>query len=568
MSLTITRKPIGHKLNTTDIDAQIIDDGQDNALVYTTSAHGLSDGDYVYIESDLEAYNGFKYVDSIQYDSFKIKESENGDYVPYEQDADISYRTSVLNHGWQCVHLPIVYELESDLWPNNVAEEAYTPNVIDSFQNSNGYVQLNLDRAITGVTALNYVELVGDGDLSGPYQIIEVVHPWAIVINLAYDSTYVFSGYQVVNYYNNYCANVEVWAGLSTPNRWYEKKPFELAATLKFIPDSTGKCLFSVHEIIKGYIETRNNLLLNTLPNNVDFHVGFYIKYYESYDLSDGDTISTETGDVTTDSFIGRAVNAMLPFKTLSSGHLSDYVNEDTYLARWLTLFDRPIAVVDRFFDICFLNQYDGVDILILRNGELFQTISNPGSGVIRVMFIPESGFTEYCLQALTGESTILVSLSGFTNLAGSGDVNWTLGANPSVTVDSSISPESSNYLISEYNFITGAEYTISVNLTQSGLGTFRIAIFDENDNFIDQDSFIVAGNSTESYTFTATEETAKFGFKISGTTDLSLSNLQLVSSQIEITERICIDIIEECSGTFVNDELRLTEGNQYRELE
>lgn len=576
MSLTITRKPIGHKLNTTDIDAQIIDDGQDNALVYTTSAHGLSDGDYVYIESDLEAYNGFKYVDSIQYDSFKIKESENGDYVPYEQDADISYRTSVLNHGWQCVHLPIVYELESDLWPNNVAEEAYTPNVIDSFQNSNGYVQLNLDRAITGVTALNYVELVGDGDLSGPYQIIEVVHPWAIVINLAYDSTYVFSGYQVVNYYNNYCANVEVWAGLSTPNRWYEKKPFELAATLKFIPDSTGKCLFSVHEILKGYIETRNNLLLNTLPNNLDFHVGFYIKYYESYDLSDGDTISTETGDVTTDSFIGRAVNAMLPFKTLSSGHLSDYVNEDTYLARWLTLFDRPMAVVDRFFDISFLNQYDQFDILILRNGELFQTITNPGSGVIRVMFIPESGFTEYCLQAII-DGDISFAMPTPYNIETGDGLEW---VSQSVTIPGAVAGSfESDILAWDVQLITGVVYTFQLSLTHSEVCQFKFVAMDVGNNIMYEETInaLTPPNQNASIDFTAETGMVKVGIyalyaSAGGEPDLTVSVVSISGSgtadDITITERICIDIIEECSGTFVNDGLRITEGNQYRELE
>lgn len=567
MSLTITKQPIGHKLNNTDVDALVIDDGQGNALVYTTSAHGLSDGDYVYIESDLEAYNGFKYVDSIQYDSFKIKDSANGDYAAYQQDADITYRTSVLNHGWQCVHLPIVYEIESDLWPNNVDEEAYTPNVIDSFENQNGYVQLNLDRAITGATALNYIELVGDGDLAGPYQIISVEHAWALVIDLAYDSTYDFSGYQVVDYYNNYNINVEVWAGLQTTNRWYAKKPFELAATLKFIPDSEGKAFFSIHEILRGYIETRNNLLLNTLPNNLDFHVAFYIKCYESYDQSDGELISTTTGSVTTDTFEGRAVNSMLPFKTLYSGHMSDYLNEGSELARWLTVFDRPMAVVDRFFDISFLNQYDGLDILILRNGEAFQTITNPGSGVIRVMFIPETGFSEYCLQAYISGSDQM-SLAGFVSDGGTGEA-WTTGVNPAVNLNFPVTDNSTEVLYADYTFIEGATYTITVFTTVAGSGNLAIRVMDDSLNVLDSGTSSLVGGGNKSFSFTSPAGATKIGFRATGTSlSLSLSNLTIDVENTAITEQICIDIIEECYGTFVNDELRSLENTRLREVD
>lgn len=572
MAIELIRRPLGHKISLLPVSAVIVDNGAGDAVVYVAGGHSLSDGDYVYIESNFDFYNGYKYVDATSYDYFKIQNSENSDPIEYVQDADISLYVSQLNHGWQCVHLPIVYELKSDLYPNNIAEEEYIPNTIVSFENSNGYVKLNLERGITGLQELNFIELVGTGTLAGPYQIISVVQPWAIVINLAYDAGLSFTGYQVVNYYNNYNINVEVWAGLDASHRWVTKKPYELAATLKFIPDSEGNVKFSIHEILKGYIETRNNLTLDTLPNNLDFHVGFYIKYYESYDLSDGETIATENGSTTTDDFEGVAVNAMLPFKSLNSGHMSDYIDGGGELAQWLTLFDRPVAIVDRFFDISFINQYDGFNIVILRNGELFQAITNPGSGIIRVMFIPESGFTEYCLQAFASGSASILSSS----LQNNGDANeaWTLGVQPTVQVSSN---ETSQILYVNYSFISGNDYTVSIPVSYSGgatLAQLRSIIY--NNSFVVQESESIfpagTGSQTMVLTFTAGDGYNKIGFVASMGPFASSKRfnidgpISISVNDVEITEQICIDIVEECGST-MNNVLRITDGDQLRRV-
>lgn len=569
MSLTIIKRPLGHKLNETFVDAVIIDDGSGDALVYTSVAHGLSDGDYVYIESNFDSYNGFFYVDSIAYDSFKIKETEESDFVEFVQYATIQYRTSVLQHGWQAVHLPIVYELESDLWPNNVAEESYTPNNIVSFEDYNGYVKLNLETGIDDATARNWIELVGSEDLAGPYQIIQVLEPWALVINLAYDSGYDFSSYQVVNYYNNYAINVEVWAGLSDDHRWEARKPYEQAATLKFIPDSDGRIKFSISDILKGYITTRNNLTLDTLPNNLDFHVSFYIKYFESYDESDGEEISTFEGTVTTDTFEGHAVNADMPFKSLNSGHMSDYLNEGDFLARWLTLVDRPLLIVDRFFDISFINQYNGLDVTIAKNGVLFLTITNPGQGIIRVPVTPTTGETEICLQASVSGSDE-VSLPGFSNYDTGGPA-WTTGAAPSVVTGAGL--PRTDYLLKEFNFIAGATYTFTVNYTCTAAPSGTLILFglDAAHASIDSDiEFLAAGTNTATFTIVATEEMIYLALN-AGTTNpetITINSMSFSIPETVVTERICCDVVDECSPTFVNDILRLTEASQLREIE
>lgn len=591
MSLTLIKRPLGHKLNYTDITAEIIDDGTGDALVYTGSAHGLSDGDYVYIESNIDSYNGFKYVDQIAYDSFKIKNSENGDLIEWVQDADISYGVAVLNHGWQSVHLPIVYELQSDLWPNNVAEEAYVPNTIDSFSNSNGYVQLNLDQALTGATVRNWLELVGSNDLAGPYQIIAVTAPWAIVINLAYDAGLSFAGLQVVNYYNNYAVNVEIWAGLSSDHRWASKKPYELAATLKLIPDSEGKAKFSINEVLKGYITTRNNLTLDTLPNNLDFHVAFYIKYYESYDDSDGTEITTFEDTAVTDSFEGHTVNSMMPFKSLNSGFMSEYVNEDSFLARWLTLFDVPIMFVDRFFDISFINQYNSGDVIVTMYKSInnvvtdteILTITNPGYGIIRVPIMPQVGFDKYCIQAAIGdriENQIIganvFNLATFANGPGNA---WNLGAEPEY--DNS---DGSALLYVSYPVANGNSITLNYNVEVDFLSSnFNLIFTLTNSTASVQDTVTIPissiGLKTGSVVLSATADRALFAVFLSGpgvTKTVRLIELSegtpvvvpVLIPGFNVTEQICINVIQDCETTFVNDNLRLTEGSQLRELE
>lgn len=573
MAIELIKRPLGHKISITPISVTIVDNGAGDAVVYVPGGHSLSDGDYVYIESNFDSYNGYKYVDATAYDYFKIKNSENGDYISYVQDAEATIYVSLVNHGWQGVHTPIAYELHSDISPVNEAEEEYNPNVVDSFQAYGGNTQLNLDHALSDPVALTWIELVGTGELAGSYQILTVLQPWSVVINLAYDATYDFSGYTIVKYYNNYHINVGVYAGLESDHRWVTRKPFELAGTLKLIPDSSGNVKFSIHEILRGYITIRNNLTLDTLPNNLDFHVSFYITYSESYDASDGSEITIFTGEVTTDTFVGHAVNAMMPFKSLSESFLSDYVNGGSVLAQWLTLQDRPVAVIGYFFDVSFLNQYDNVDVVILRNGELFQTITSPGSGIIRVMFIPESGFTEYCLQALVPAFDALSDhpLSSWTQTAGV-DQDWTLGAAPFVTL---AGLQGSDVLHSSISGLFAGAHDIQYDVGRSNTTGSSILNIRFYKNSVDVGNVTgIAINSssnvgTASVTLTDTPDEITITvahLSPVGTAIYTLGSLSMPTDSFDITEQLCIDVIEECGSTMNND-LRITDGSELRRV-
>lgn len=594
--VTVIRNPLGHKLSYSVLSGTAGDSSGD-VLITTSISHGLSDGDYVYIDSNIGSYNGFRYVDSVSYNTFKLKESEDGEYIPFKQIAAVEYQVSVLQHGVQCVHLPIVYELESSIFPNNTEEESYNPNTIVSFADYNGSVQLNLSHALSDPTRYSKIELVGDGDLAGVYQITQVLQPWSVVINLGYDSSYSFSGYFVVKYYDNYAINVNLYGGLVSGHRWEDEKPIELLATLRLVPDDNNKVLFSINEYLRSQIQTLNELTIDTLPNNLNFLTEFYIGIFESYDQSDGDEITTFEDSESIDDFVGQAVNAKNEFKNIYSGHISEFVSEETIPARWLTDFDNPIAIVGYFFDVSFFLLLNDVDVIITlnkRSGEIvteeIQTIDNPGKGVIRVELTPESGYAEYCIQASAagtpGESSAMFigALSTWSNIAGSG-TDWTPGVNPTVTLSGGGPSYRSDLIAVAFSFVSGVQYSITLNYSFSILGsnkTIRLRAVDSSNVTIWQASESVNGVSTDSLTllFTATGAEAKIAVVIGdpgvvlAESDFSFTLTGISGTQTTpgidaqvLTEQLCINIIEECDSTMIGD-LRELESSDLRLLE
>jgi hypothetical protein len=330
--LTVIRRPQGHSIGTTAVVATVAEAYGAGDVSFIKVGHGLSDGDFIYVTSNIGDYNGFWYVDVITGDNFKLKASENSDFLQWVANGTITYYESDLTHGWSCVHLPIVYQLESNLWPVNSSDTART---VSSFTDANGYVNLNLSGALKGtVQDLDYVKISGaaDDDLNGVFQITDAVSTSDITINLAYDSGYSFAGATVQYYYNNYHVRVKVFGGLAEDHAWEFQKPFVELAELKLTPDSNNQIIFSVHEILKSQINTRNNLLLNTLPLNLDFFTSFYISYAESYDTSDGSEVTTTVSSYTSDQYTEGWTNVTIDALSswLENGTGEDWSNTST----------------------------------------------------------------------------------------------------------------------------------------------------------------------------------------------------------------------------------------------
>ena len=553
MAVTVISRPEGHKLGITPVEAFVNNDGGGSAL-FNEVGHGLITGDYVYIESDISSYSGFKYVEISDVNAFWIHNSVAAPKVSYKQDTVATYYKSELNHGWQCVHLPIVYELESDIYPVNSVDTVIpiTPNGF-----VNGYFSVT-HAALTGsdeLFALDYVNVNGV-----TLQVVEIVSTTVTVLNS--DGSGTFSTMQKVR--NNYHVLVNVYAGLPVGHPWEPEKPYELAAELKFIPDSNNRVKFSIAEILKGYITTRNKLDLDTLPNNIDFLTAFYIESAEGYDVSNGTTITAFTSEYADDStqFQGHAVNAMLAFKNIYSGFMSEYINSENGLARWLHTMPRPMMWVNYFFDISFLNTNEG-DIEITKNGDLYLTLTNPGIGILRIPVEALAGETVICLAAYANPIVL-------SNGVNDGTVNtaWTLGAAPSVTTTTG---NSQRILFDYATTSITLPYNLTVTVTGSEVVTVRFSLTDSSGT-TDVDFEDVAFNSSgvKTGSVTLAGAGAKIGVKTFSTSGTGSRTVVINSLTVraQVTEEICIDVVEDCGDTLLNDDLRLIETGPFRELE
>lgn len=393
MAVTIEKRPIGVILGTC-VSATI---NQDYSSVFATvnkTSHGLSDGDYVYIRSNVQNYNGFWKIEVTNANEFLLIDNP---YVAWVVDADITYCPQDSTHGWSAVELPIVYELSNTKFPTNSVD---TVRTISSISNDNNLVNLNLSGSLGTFEDLSFVKISNapNSDYNGVYQILDKLATNDVTLSTAYDSVTASGlvGASIQLYYGNYNFVVRVYAGINSGHTWADQKPYELAATLEIIPDENNRAKFSINEILKAYVETKNNLLLPALPNNTDAWTNFYIEVGEQYDTSNGYTISTFEGAFASDqsTFEGTAVNAKLVFKNIHSGSMSEYLMTNSS-GLFLTLFLTPVLfscgedTPDCYQDISFINsdnsgvsikkEYYSNDVLVITE---IDTITS--SGVIR----------------------------------------------------------------------------------------------------------------------------------------------------------------------------------------
>jgi len=204
MAVTILERPQGQVLSTTGVIGIISSTYGTGDATVGSAVHGLSDGDYIYLVSDIEDYNGFWYVDVTGTDTFELLPYLGGDAVQYIQDATVTYYVSTLTHGWSAVHLPITYRLSSNLYPLNSSD---TTRNITSVTDSNGYSVIHLSGSLgSAVNSYDFINITvpNDTELSGVYQIMEFISPTVLIINLAYDSGNNFTSATAKKEYNNY----------------------------------------------------------------------------------------------------------------------------------------------------------------------------------------------------------------------------------------------------------------------------------------------------------------------------------------------------------------------------
>ncbi len=416
MALTILSRPQGHIADMVTSYAGVASSSGGSVLITYTS-HGLSTGDFVFVDCNLSAYNGYWYVQKNDNDSFFIREYATASNQAFVNSGTATYYKCVLNHNWNAVHLPIIYKMSNDRWPTNSVD---TVRTVSSISNDSGYVNLNLsgDIKATGTAAeLEYVQVFGQN--AGIYQIINWISDSDITIDMPYNAGVSFSASTVQYYYNNYHARVKLYAGLNASHYWAGQKPYELIGEFKFVPDADGIIQFNVAEYIKEKIEIdSNNLALDTFPNDINSFTQFYITYAEAYDYSTGYTLGTSVSSYTDDSgtYEGYAVNAMLPFKTQSGGFMDEYVSGLTAntAQKFLTPFDRPSIFENQYFDLAFIINSSASGFYILEqyyvgNSLLTTTQTNITDN--------DAGIYRHQVTYFSSADTVRVSLYNSANL-------------------------------------------------------------------------------------------------------------------------------------------------------
>ena len=417
MALTVISRPQGHILDTTAATATVTSSG---GALFTNAGHGLVDGDYIFIDSVFSAYNGYWYVEQITVNTFQLREYATAAVQAFVNSGTVTYYKSVLAHNWNCVHLPIVYKLSSSLWPTNSAD---TIRTVSSISNDGGYVNLNLsgDIKATGSAAeLEFIQVFGQN--AGIYQIINWVSDSDITIDMTYNAGVSFSASTVQYYYQDYHARIKIYAGLNASHYWAGQKPYVEVTEITRTPDENGIITLNIADYIKDKIAIgKNDTTLDTLPNDINSFCQFYIEVAEAYTYSNGYTLGTSVSSYTSDqgNFEGFAINAMLPFKTQSSGLMDQYVSGLTAATaqKFLSVMTEPEIFSGQYFDISFILNSGASGFYILEQyisgGVIMSTVQTAivdnDAGVYRFQVTYNSAY-EYVRVSLYNVANLLLS--------------------------------------------------------------------------------------------------------------------------------------------------------------
>ncbi len=383
MALSVIKRPQGFINSSTGVTGTYTN----GSSVITKTGHGLITGKTIFISENQAT--GFWYVTPLTADTFNIREYAGATVYTFVGSGTFTYYPAVdVGHGWNCLHLPIVYKLQSTLWPSNSVDTART---VSSYANDLGYVKLTLSGDIkSDVTELEFVKVTFTGGTTAVYQILTWYSNSIVTINLPYVGGLTFVSVQY--YYSDYHAKIRIYAGLASGHFFGGQKPYEEITEIKAVPDSDGIITVNINEMLKEKVEIlKNDLLKGTLQNNLDAFCQFYIEYAEAYSYSAGGyTLLDYVGTYTTDTFTGYAVNASLPFKNTYSGYLSDYVYGSGEPLKFLTPSLEPV-LFGNFFDISFINQIGArlrMKIERYRNGAItlltFENLNDYGVGIYR----------------------------------------------------------------------------------------------------------------------------------------------------------------------------------------
>jgi hypothetical protein len=578
MAVSILRRPYGYVRTSNEGTGSVNESGGVPGVVNIVStAHGIADGATIYLKCPIENYNGFVLIEVADANNFRLKDVE-GNYIDYltgTAGTEVSFFVHNTAITWNCVHLPIVYKLSNTLWPTNSVD---TIRTISAVTDSNGYCSMTASgdiKATGSAAALEFVKITGstDDDLNGVWQIITYSSDTSFVLDIPYSAANdtALTGASIQYYYNNYVTKVQIWGGLNEGHPYYGQKPYELLATLDLIPDENNVCLFSVSEILKKHIELKNNLLLGTLPNNLDAWTGFFIKHGEEFDDSDGTTLSRSTVSYTSDlnTFEGYAANSFLPFKNMYSGALSEYTtNNDEQ--KFLTSWEEPTLFTGHYFDLSMIFNVGptSAEAPLLRsefykNGvkitETFTEHPESATGIYRLELDNDIDCDDYDRvdASVQSNDAIVFIPSGFsTDLSGFwGTKNLTIFSK--AVVPATVNIESARFFVADTGDTVRLSYTVLITGTWTGAVSILFGLRDSLNNSVS----LIVSPTFSSLNYTA-NGTYAVDFVLSATGLAASIIISLTNNILSGTANVTVTPTSDIGLSYVISETKTIEIN------
>lgn len=519
--LTLIRRPKGNRISdTVNQTYDIGSDGYGNALL--SGGSGLSNGQVVQIRNTYTSYNGFWLLSGYG-SGFKLYNYSGGDLMPYRQDVEgVSIYPSVGEIKQSCVHLPIQYQLESSKFPTNSFD---TTRFVNAFYNDNGFIKITLSGEITNCEALDYLFISGTSvdDLDGAFQILTKHSTTQFTIaapySLASGSVYTYASATAVKYYNNYNVKIRVYGGLPTGHEWQELKPYELIIEESVKPDSSGVIKYNVAEKLKEKIEIQfNRPNFDSMPYDLDRFCLFYIEYAESYDSSNGLTVSNFTDSYTSDrlNFEGIAIDAKNEFKDRYSGYLSDFVYcDEDHPAKFLTDAVQPVLFNGWPFDLSIINNYGVATFLLVEDAYnssdvllgtyLTENNDKQNEGVLRLPISDRGGSYQNCY--LANSIVVLPATSWNDGPGGFGFVTFTKGVNTLSRSSTASEVIVAEQIIEDIDLNNFNPVTITITVTGiwSAIGAFvALYIFDKSGTNGRLEQVLISSNGITQLTVTS----------------------------------------------------------------
>ena len=188
---------------------------------------------------------------------------------------------------WNAINLPIQYKLNSDLFPVNNVDTAFN---ITGASNDNSFLSVTISGASTNTLEGETIKIEGSDieSYNGIFRIKEKISDTEYTINVAYKGVPISGTFQ--KYYNNYFAEVRLYAGLPDSHAKNAEKPIEVIGTLRVIPDTDNNIIASFSGLIKDDVNLKRKV---TEGIDINHFTGYYVEFREGYDENVNGEINT-----------------------------------------------------------------------------------------------------------------------------------------------------------------------------------------------------------------------------------------------------------------------------------